>query len=138
MMALSVHSIFEGIAVGLADTEAELMEYIVAITLHKWAASMSLGVSIAKNFEDDAKLVYILIGIFSCATPVGVLLGMKIHGASAMVNIIFNSLAGGTFLYIACSEVVVEEFSVPLKKWWKMLLFICGAGIITFLTSLEA
>lgn len=78
MMALSVHSVFEGIAVGLADSKNELWEYIIAIGLHKWAAAMSLGISISKSFEYDNKMFYTLISLFSLATPVGVLIGMKI------------------------------------------------------------
>lgn len=134
MMALSVHSIFEGIAVGLADDKSELWEFMLAIALHKWAEAMSLCVSMSKNFQDDTKLVMILMAIFSLATPVGVLIGLKIHGSNEFINIIFSSLAGGTFLYIAASEVVVEEFSVNIKKWTKMLFFFLGAMFITFLT----
>jgi len=133
MMALSVHSLFEGIAVGLADESSEFWEFALAITLHKWAEAMSLCVSMSKNFKDDTKLVMILIGLFSCATPLGVLIGMKIHGANELINIVFSSLAGGTFLYIAASEVVVEEFSVNIKKWTKLLFFVGGALFITFL-----
>lgn len=76
----------------------------------------------------------ILMAIFSMATPVGVLVGLKIHGANEFINIIFSSLAGGTFLYIAASEVVVEEFSVNIKKWTKLLFFFVGAMFITVLS----
>lgn len=53
MMALSVHSLFEGIAVGLADSKQELWEIILAISLHKGAEAISLCVSMSKNFEDN-------------------------------------------------------------------------------------
>jgi zinc transporter ZupT len=35
-----------------------------------------------------------------------------------MVEIIFSSFAAGTFIYIAASEVIVEEFSMPGSKKW--------------------
>jgi len=54
-----------------------------------------------------------------------------------MLEIVFSSLAGGTFVYIACSEVIVEEFSVNEYKWIKMIVFILGAGLITSLHFLE-
>ena len=78
----------------------------------------------------------ILMAIFSLATPVGVLIGMKIHGSNELVNIIFSSLAGGTFLYLSASEVIVEEFSVNIKKWTKLFFFIGGAMFITGLSVL--
>ena len=137
MMALSVHSVFEGIAVGLADEKPELWEFMFAITLHKWAEAMSLCVSVSKNFEDDKRMVYILLGTFSLATPLGVLIGMCISGGGIMTHIIFNSFAGGTFLYISASEVIVEEFSVNIKKWTKLIAFIMGALFITFLTMIS-
>ena len=62
---------------------------------------------------------------------------MLVLEAPPLVNIIFSSLAGGTFLYISASEVVVEEFSIPKNKWIKMIGFILGAVIITFVISVE-
>jgi len=54
------------------------------------------------------------------------------------VEVIFNSFAGGTFIYIAASEVIVEEFSMPgRKKWLQMIMFLLGASIITSLWLLE-
>lgn len=82
-------------------------------------------------------MVYILLGTFSLATPLGVLIGMCISGGGIMTHIIFNSFAGGTFLYISASEVIVEEFSVNIKKWTKLIAFIMGALFITFLTMIS-
>ena len=45
MIALSVHSVFEGIATGMAGSTSDLASLILAIVLHKWAAAMSLGIS---------------------------------------------------------------------------------------------
>lgn len=46
MIALSAHSIFEGIATGLTPEIEGAVNFVVAIALHKWAAAMSL-VSVA-------------------------------------------------------------------------------------------
>jgi zinc transporter ZupT len=58
-----------------------------------------------------------------------------------MVEILFSSFAAGTFIYIAASEVIVEEFSIPSKsrwtKWIKMMAFALGATIITLMWLLE-
>jgi zinc transporter 1/2/3 len=50
MVALSAHSIFEGIATGLTKTTDSLANLLIAIFLHKWAAAMSLGIALGKNF----------------------------------------------------------------------------------------
>lgn len=77
------------------------------------------------------------MAIFSIATPLGISIGIVLHGLNDLVNIVFNSLAGGTFLYLSASEVIVEEFSVNIKKWLKLLFFVGGAMFITFLGLIE-
>ena len=52
MIALSVHSIFEGIAVGLSKDFSNFFTFVLAIVLHKWAAAMSLGISLSKAMGD--------------------------------------------------------------------------------------
>ena len=137
MIALSTHAVFEGIAVGLVGELSDLWTYLIAIGLHKWAAAMSLGISMNKNFKDEKMTIYILLLIFSFATPLGISIGMLVSGSSELTEIIFSSLAGGTFVYIACSQVIVEEFSVNEYKWIKMIFFFLGACLITSLHFLE-
>jgi solute carrier family 39 (zinc transporter), member 1/2/3 len=137
MIALSVHSIFEGMATGLADTEAVALNMILAIVVHKGAAGLSLGIALVKTFPDDFRMVRLLVCTFAVATPLGVIIGMLILGAGDLMEIIFSSLAAGTFVYIACSEVIVEEFSVPGHRYWKLLAFLLGCSIITSLLFLE-
>jgi zinc transporter ZupT len=101
MIALTVHSLFEGIATGLVDELSEIWTFFIAIILHKWAAAISLGISMSRNFENNKLTKWILLIIFSLATPLGVCIGMAISGSSDMAEIVFSSLAGGTFVYIA-------------------------------------
>ena len=55
-----------------------------------------------------------------------------------MVEIVFTSFAGGTFIYIPGSEVIVREFSAGGKgRWWKMFFFLLGAAAITLMWLLE-
>ena len=51
MIGLGTHSIFEGISLGLSDKYQSTMIFALAIILHKGAAGMSLGISMAKTFE---------------------------------------------------------------------------------------
>jgi len=48
-----------------------------------------------------------MVFMFAIATPLGVGIGMALADAGDLVDIIFSSLAAGSFVYIACSEVVV-------------------------------
>jgi len=75
--------------------------------------------------------------IFAFATPMGVALGLLLSNLSTMVDIVFMSMAGGTFLYISCSEIITEEFSLPGNRFFKLLSFLMGALVITLLWFLD-
>ena len=136
---MSTHALFEGIALGLTRDFSATINIMLALCIHKTAASMSLGISISKNFEaEDRNKGLVLLYVFSLATPVGIAIGLMLQGTNEMVEIVFSSFAGGTFVYIAASEVIVEEFSIPgRKKWLQMIVFLLGASIITSLWLFE-
>lgn len=137
LLALSVHSVFEGLALGLSRNESGAINMIIAVCIHKSAASLSLGISLVKTFPDNFKLCRWLIFTFSCATPLGVGIGMAVANAGDIYSVIFSSIAAGSFVYIGCNEVVVEEFSVVGNRWWKLLAFLVGATIITMLYFID-
>ena len=140
VIALSMHAIFEGIALGLSDELSATLNIMLALCLHKPAAAMSLGISITKNFDkNDRRKGIMLLLIFAFATPIGISVGILLQDTSPFVEVLFNSFAGGTFIYIAASEVIVEEFSMTDRyKWVQYFTFLCGIALITSLWLLEA
>ena len=138
---MSVHSIFEGMALGLTSTEAACFNLVIAILVHKPVEAMTLGISVNKNFvekNEKAKGI-LLLCVFSIATPLGVFLGMMLQKTSPMMEMMFKSFAVGTFLYIAASEVIVEEFSALNRyKWWQFFTFCCGIALICCLWFFES
>jgi zinc transporter ZupT len=110
---------------------------MIAIGLHKYAEAMSLSISLQRAFKDDFKTLFWLLFIFAFATPLGIAMGLILSKANEIITVVFTSLAGGTFLYISCSELIVEEFSLPGGRWFKLLAFMCGAAIITSLWFLD-
>lgn len=137
MLALSIHAIFEGIALGLQVGFYLTLDIVVAIAIHKGAAASALGISLVKTFPNDFGLVKKLVFIFSCATPLGISIGILASNAGDAVNVIMSSLAAGTFVYIACTEIIVAEFSVGGNRWLKCFAFILGACIISSLSFVE-
>jgi zinc transporter ZupT len=110
------------------------MEMIIAIVVHKGAAGSALGISLVKSFPNDFRLVRQLIFIFAIATPIGVIIGMLCTNAGDLVDVIMSSLAGGTFIYIGCTEIVVSEFAPGTGyKVHKFIAYLCGAALITSL-----
>ena len=52
------------------------------------------------------------------------------NDGNPVVEGIFLGLSTGTFLYVACSEVIVEKCETPKLRYPKFLLFLIG-GIFT-------
>ena len=79
-----------------------------------------------------------MLTTFAIFTPAGVAIGWGLlSDSNELVEIIFSCLAAGTFLYISCSEVIVEEFSIPDNRFLKLFFFLVGIAIISSLKLLE-
>ena len=94
MIALSVHAIFEGLALGLSPEFKDTLNIVIAIAIHKGAAASSLGISLVKVFPDQFGFIRWLIFTFSLASPVGVVIGMLMLKA------------GGELVQIICTSIV--------------------------------
>lgn len=140
LIALMVHALIEGLALGLTRDSKAVVNLIIAMTIHKVCASISLGISLSKNTRDENKCsAFYLMAMFSLATPVGIAIGLGLQSSSSLVEIIFNSFAAGTFIYIAASDILIKEFEVKdRKKCYQLIFFIIGTSVITCLWLIEA
>lgn len=102
VIMLSVHSLFEGAALGLSKNFSTTLLIFIAIIAHKWAASFSLAVQINKSaLRWKEGLLY--FAIFCIIGPLGILLGDSINQLSSLHNFwqpALTAIAAGTFLYI--------------------------------------
>lgn len=135
LIALGFHGFFEGLALGLQSTIQNTVFLLVAIIAHKWAEALTLGISFVKA-RTEKKQIIILCSVFSAIGPLGVLTGFFMSGEK-IVEGIFLSLSTGTFLYVACSEVIVEEFESSDQKYPKYLLYLVGAIFTAVLAIIE-
>ncbi len=70
-------------------------------------------------------------------SPCGILLGL-FFASNKLVEATFLAISTGTFIYVACSEVIVEEFAMSKYKWHKFTLYMVGGILIGSLALLEA
>ena len=137
LLALSIHGIFECLALGIQTSFKNTLFLFIALMIHKWAEAFALGI-----FFVQAKLTkknyFLLIIFFSLVGPIGVVFGILLSTTtSECVEGILLSISTGTFLYVACSEVIVEEFSTPIKRYLKFLLYFMGGIFAACLTLFE-
>ena len=137
LLALGFHGLFEGISLGIQQTLKGTFFLFIAILLHKWAAALTLGISFVKSGVTQKEFVINII-IFSFISPIGIAVGMVLTSMSNdFLAGVFLSISVGTFIYIACSEIVIHEFNKKENKYIKFLCFILGAGVVLSLNAVE-
>ena len=137
LFALGFHGIFEGLALGIEDRKNEILFLLLAISAHKWAASLSLGISFIKA-KTTAKIYIIMTMIFAVIGPIGILLGIILSKtANDLVEGILMGISVGTFIYVACSDILVEEFETRKNRFLKFFLFIVGGVFCAGLSFVE-
>jgi zinc transporter 1/2/3 len=120
MLALSVHSVIAGIALGLEDETVLATTILIAVLAHKATAAMALAISFTRGQLEAARQRKLLL-LFFTMTPVGVLIGTTgahfLEGADeALLEGIFDAIAAGTFLYISVVNILSEEFQTEANR----------------------
>jgi len=134
IIALSAHSLFEGLTIGLQDTQSKLISIFVAVLVHKAVISFSMGLNLAQSSLSTRAILGSNI-LFSVSSPIGVALGLGLAGLPSslpqdIANGVLQGMAGGTFLYITFFEVLPHELNVPHKRLWKVVFVILGYSCI--------
>lgn len=136
-LVLSVHSIIAGISLGLEATLVSATAIFIAIIAHKGAAAFSLGVSLKENDFPTFRHVLIIV-FFAAMTPLGLGLGTAFSttlssNATAGFEALFDSLATGTFLYIAVVDIMEEVFKKPSDRWIKVVVISSGFSLMALI-----
>ncbi|XP_033115308.1 zinc transporter ZIP1-like [Anneissia japonica] len=144
LFALSLHSLFEGLAVGLQNSTALIMQIFIALIIHKNVLAFSLGLNLVKsNLTRGA--VFRSCLCFAIMAPIGIGIGIAVDNANdfihSLVNGILEGIATGTFLYITFFEVLPHEFQEivkPLDRVLKVLCILLGYATICGLLFIHA
>lgn len=115
LVALSIHSLVAGMALGLEPEVAASVLVMVGILLHKGSAAFALMVS-AHSAGMEKRGLRMLLTIFVLMTPIGIMLGTlaaeSLEGElAALGEGVFHALAAGTFIYVAILDVIDAEMS---------------------------
>jgi zinc transporter ZupT len=84
----------------------------ISVIIHKIPVACSVGttfVSHNKAWTDAAALVTFIM--FILASPAGMIIGMILGDQDAsMALVAIQALSGGTFIYLACCDLLIHEF----------------------------
>jgi len=133
-LVLAIHSIIAGMSLGLEEGFLSGLVILIAIIAHKGSAAFALGLNMVQAQCSEA-LVRRTIVFFAFMTPFGVVLGSLLSAveggqSSVFFEAIFDTLAAGTFLYIATLEIISELFENHTQKTSKLIMILLGFALM--------
>lgn len=137
LVAMGIHGIFSGLALGVTHDMTDLIYLTIAMLLHKWSEAFTVGVNFVKAKLPESRMIP-MITLFSSFTPIGIFIGCWISNGNPVVTGVCFALSSGTFIYISCAEIIVEEFSVSTNKGIKFIFFMLGIGLVLAMGVFEA
>ncbi|KAK9209864.1 hypothetical protein WN944_002232 [Citrus x changshan-huyou] len=141
IVALCFHSVFEGIAIGVAETQADAWKALWTICLHKIFAAIAMGIALLRMIPDRPFLSCVAYAFaFAISSPVGVAIGIIIDATTQgpvadWIFAISMGLACGVFIYVSINHLLSKGYT-PQKTVsvdtpnYKFLAVLLGVGVI--------
>ncbi|KAG6921494.1 solute carrier family 39 member 1 [Chelydra serpentina] len=134
VFSLSLHSVFEGLAVGLQEASAKVLEICLALLVHKCVIAFSLSLKLLQGGLRPRAVVGCLL-LFALMSPLGIGLGVALTETSGALHQLSRSvlegLAAGTFVYITFLEILPHELSSSEQRILKVILLLAGFALVT-------
>lgn len=111
VLALTVHEVFEGIALGLESDLNSVWYLLTAVAVHKSVIAFCIGVEMV-SAGTSVFLVMVYSVIFAIAAPVGISVGLFFtvsEGDMGTASVILQGIATGTLLYVVFFEVLKKD-----------------------------
>lgn len=141
IVALCFHSVFEGIAIGVAENKADAWKTLWTVSLHKIFAAIAMGIALLRMIPNRPLLSCAAYAFaFAISSPVGVAIGIIIDATSQgsvadWVFAISMGLACGVFVYVSINHLLSKGYN-PQKlvsldtPYYKFLSVTLGIGVI--------
>ena len=128
-LSVSIHSVFEGMALGLQADRMRIFHLFFAIIFHEALVGLSVGITMARQqFTLMRSVKYVLL--FSLSVPVGILIGLVVQQTpgtgGAIASAILQSLATGIFIHVTFLELVPSEFHNQKDRLAKVAFHFLG------------
>ncbi|XP_005174889.1 uncharacterized protein LOC101893290 [Musca domestica] len=113
VLALSLHEVFEGLAIGLEDSTSSVWFLFAAVSAHKLVLAFCVGVElIVARTRPILAAVYTIT--FAIVSPIGVAIGLAVsHDSSSsedsIPSAVLQGIACGTLLYVVFFEILSKN-----------------------------
>ncbi|OQR79436.1 zinc transporter ZIP1-like [Tropilaelaps mercedesae] len=134
VFALSLHSIFEGMAIGLQATTQQVVQLFGAIVVHKCVIAVTLGTNLVSSSTRLTHCtIFSCLAVFASMAPIGIGIAIGLDNAPEMVNGVLQCVAAGTFVYITFFEVLPHELNskhTEGSRIFKIFMLLSGISLI--------
>lgn len=134
VVSLSLHSVLEGLAVGLLRESGKVLETCLALVIHKCLISFSLTFKLGQGRLRPRVILGCLL-FFSLMTPLGIGIGVALAESSdplhQLTRSVLEGIATGTFLYVTFLEILPHELSSGDPRITKVIVILCGFSLVT-------
>jgi zinc transporter 1/2/3 len=135
--------VFEGLAVGLQQTQRDVWYLFAAVSIHACAVLFCIGLELVTSGTRLLDLVLYIVKL-SLVSPIGVVMGIlvTVHSSTDgpvqdLVVAVLQGLAGGTILYITFFEVLQrEKRKESVCGFMRMLFILVGFSVMVALQAL--
>uniref|UniRef100_A0A5B7CAM3 Putative zinc transporter 11 isoform X2 n=1 Tax=Davidia involucrata TaxID=16924 RepID=A0A5B7CAM3_DAVIN len=116
IIGLCFHSVFEGIAIGVADTKARAWRTLWTVSLHKVFAAIAMGMALLQIIADRPFLSCAAYAFaFAISSPIGVAIGIVIDATmqgivADWIYAITMGLACGVFIYVSINHLMSKSY----------------------------
>merc|ERR1719481_1532832 len=115
VLAISLHAVFEGIAMGLTNNIRSVWLLFIAISAHKYVISFCISMQfVSSGLKTLLSIIY--FSTFAIISPVGAGIGILLsetvrsEAETQTVTVtLLQALATGTLLYVVFFEVIEKE-----------------------------
>jgi len=115
VVALSFHSVFEGLAIGIQQTQRDVWYLFTAVSIHACAILFCIGLELVTSGVRVINLMLYMVTL-ALVSPLGVAIGILVTVKSStegptqdLAVAVLQGIAGGTILYITFFEVLDRE-----------------------------
>ncbi|CAG9134026.1 unnamed protein product [Plutella xylostella] len=137
VLALSIHELFEGLAVGLESDARNVWYMLGAVSAHKLVIAFCIGVELIAT-RTKTWLAVIYITTFAVVSPMGIGIGILLVGgqgatAAGVYSVVLQGIASGTLLYVIFFEIWKSD-TTGILQYFAALLGFClmfGLQLIT-------
>ena len=137
--SFSIHSIFDGISIGVRAESTEIWTMFIAIASHKLIIALIIGVEVYEKCRNHLLVVFHMT-LFSIMSPIGILTvllterSLDTHSEVNPIVILLSAIASGTILYIVFFEILQKDRVSKLSPIIQFIAMFIGYGLMFMIT----